>query len=66
MQSLFGERITVQFANKNDKKLIYEMLISPDVINLMFDEDHPAPSWEDFNEDEPDDYFSGLLNNVGN
>ncbi|MCM1991276.1 GNAT family N-acetyltransferase [Oceanirhabdus seepicola] len=53
------------FAQLEDKKLIYDMLVSPEVKNVMFDEVHPAPSWEEFAE-EPDSLFSGEPHDEGN
>ncbi|WBW95632.1 GNAT family N-acetyltransferase [Oceanirhabdus sp. W0125-5] len=61
----YGENISLEFAQLKDKKLIYDMLVSPEVKNLMFDENHPEPSWEEFDE-EPDSLFSGVLNEEGN
>lgn len=60
-----GEHISLEFAHLEDKKLIYNMLVSSEVKHLMFDEEHPAPTWQEFNE-EPDSLFSGSPNEVGN
>ena len=60
-----GERITLEHAKIVDKKLIYDMLISPDVYNLMFDDEHNSPTWEEFNEGESDSLFTGIPNDVG-
>lgn len=62
---LKSERITLEFAKLSDKRLTYEMLISPEVIDNMFDLQHPAPTWQEFNEDESDDYFTGLPSTEG-
>lgn len=66
MGRIRGERVTLQFANKEDKKRIYEMLVAPEVIHLMFDEENPAPSWKEFDEGESDDYYSGEPSMIGN
>nr|MBA5586693.1 GNAT family N-acetyltransferase [Anaerobacillus isosaccharinicus]QOY38701.1 GNAT family N-acetyltransferase [Anaerobacillus isosaccharinicus] len=66
MGSLHGDHVRLAFAQENEKKIIYDMLVSPEVINLMFDEKHSAPTWDEFNEEEPDDYFSGNPNKHGN
>jgi RimJ/RimL family protein N-acetyltransferase len=65
MNNIYGKLITLQFANLNDKKLIYNMLVSPEVIDLMFDDAHPAPTWQEFNT-EPDILFSGSPSEEGN
>lgn len=59
-----GKRITLEFANTSDKRLIYELLVSPEIINQMFDINHPAPTWEEFNE-ETDELYSGTPNQYG-
>lgn len=66
MVKLVGNRISLQFATKNDKSIIYNMLVSPEIISFMFNEDHPTPTWDEFNEDEPDVYFSGKPSLEGN
>lgn len=62
---LESERISLEFAKLSDKRLIYEMLVSPEVIDNMFDLKHPAPTWEEFDEDESDEYFTGLPSKEG-
>ncbi|MTI71867.1 MAG: GNAT family N-acetyltransferase [Firmicutes bacterium] len=54
-----GNRIKLVFATKKDKKLIYEMLTGEEVIDYMFNDQHPVPTWDEFNEDEPEIFFSG-------
>ncbi|MCT8136751.1 GNAT family N-acetyltransferase [Anaerobacillus sp. CMMVII] len=66
MEMLCGQRISLEFAKQNDKKLVFDMLVSQEVIEFMFNDEHPAPSWEEFNEGEPDTYFSGVPSEVGN
>lgn len=60
-----GERITLEFATNKDKKLIYDMLTCEEVIDFMFDEKYPAPTWEEFNESESESFFSGLPSKQG-
>lgn len=61
-----GDRVTLEFATLEDKKLIYDMLVSPEVIDLMFDENHLAPTWDEFKEDESDAFFLGSASSDGN
>ncbi len=58
MTIIRGERINLQFASQQDMKKIYDMMVSDEIIHFMFDEQHPAPSWEDFRNDE-EDFFPG-------
>lgn len=60
-----GDRVTLEFASLKDKKLIYDMLVSPEVIDFMFDEKHPAPTWEEFKEGELDTFFLGAASSEG-
>lgn len=53
-----GKRITLEFAKMEHKKCIYQMLVSQEVKDFMFDEKHPEPSWEEFDE-EPNTLFTG-------
>lgn len=59
MTEIKGEKISLVFANKTDKKLIYDLLVSPETNEFMFSEQYPAPTWIEFNEDEPDSFFRG-------
>ncbi|ERJ11339.1 GNAT family N-acetyltransferase [Haloplasma contractile] len=52
-------KVILQFAIKKDKRIVYDLLMSPEIIDLMFNEQHPAPSFEEFNNDEPDSLFTG-------
>jgi len=61
-----GDRITLEFAKKEDKRLVYDMLVSPEVKGFMFNVEHPEPTWEEFNQDEPESLFLGEPSEVGN
>lgn len=57
--SIDGESITLEFATLEDKRLIYDMLISPEVKDFMFSSEQPEPTWEEFDLGESDGLFSG-------
>jgi len=59
-----GQNVILKFAQLTDKRKSYEMLISPETQKFMFDEKHPAPTWEEFNE-EDDSYYSGKASKDG-
>jgi RimJ/RimL family protein N-acetyltransferase len=54
-----SEKVTLQFASLENKKLIYDMLVSPEIIDYLFNSDHPAPTWEEFDTTEDNKLFSG-------
>ena len=60
-----SHEINLEFARSHDRKVIYKMLISPDVYNFMFDEEHPVSTFEEFSE-EPDFLYSGRPDIKGN
>jgi len=62
---VIDEDINLEYARIHEKKLVYEMLVSPEVYDYMFDHIHPAPTLEDFCE-EPDDLYGGKPNEEGN
>ena len=64
MYEIMGDRITLPFALKTDMRRIYEMMISDEVGDFMFNEDHPAPSWEKFLVSEKD-YFPEMASSNG-
>lgn len=57
MKRINGERITLVFAKLSDKRLVYDMLVAEEVKDFMFNEQHPAPTWEEF-EKEEDEFYS--------
>lgn len=62
---LLGDKVALEFASINDKRLIYDMLVSPEVKDLMFDDDHPVPSWHEFDEDESNEFFTSSPSTTG-
>lgn len=48
MNEIIGESITLKFALKTDMRKIHEMMVSDEIGQFMFDEEHPAPSWQKF------------------
>ena len=63
---IHGKHIDLQFASLNDKKLIFEMLVSQDIKELMFNDQYLAPTWDEFDQSETDELFLGSLNENGN
>ncbi|MBI9011351.1 MAG: GNAT family N-acetyltransferase [Clostridiales bacterium] len=64
MSVIKGKRINLLFAKKEDRRTIYDMLVSPETVHLMFDETHPKPTYEEFEEEE-DFFYSGESNRLG-
>jgi RimJ/RimL family protein N-acetyltransferase len=58
-----GENILLKFAKESDRKVIYDMLVSPEIVSIMFDDVHPQPTFEEFDED--DHYYTGEANKNG-
>lgn len=58
------ERLKLYFASMDDRKIIYELMISPEIYRNMFSEDYPPPSWREFC-DEGDFYFTGASDKKG-
>lgn len=58
MDTINSNRLSFRFATINDKKDIFDMLVSEEISQFMFNEKFPAPTWEEFN-DEGDHFFSG-------
>ncbi len=58
MKILSSNNLKLKFANIEDRRTIYNMLISPEIIHFMFNESHPAPTWEEFCE-ENESCYSG-------
>ncbi len=61
MKSIKSRRIQLTFAELKDRKKIFDMLLSQDVYEYMFDKDHPAPTWEEFLS-EGASYYTGNTN----
>lgn len=59
-----SERLTFRFATINDKRKIYEMLVSKDILHFMFNDKFPPPTWEDI-DNEGDFYYTGEANKRG-
>lgn len=57
-------KLKLSFANIEDRKLIYDMLISEDIIYDMFDDDFPPPTYEEFSQ-EPVELFAGKKSKTG-
>lgn len=64
MYGIKGERVELRFALKTDMRKIYDMMVSDEIGHFMFDEDHPAPSWETFKEEEKD-FFPEMASRSG-
>jgi len=64
-KNIHGERIILEFATLEDKKQIYDMLVSPEVKDFMFSPEHPEPAWEEFSSGEPDNLFRGSPSEEG-
>lgn len=64
MNNIKSRRIQLTFAELKDRKKIFDMLLSQEVYEYMFDKDHPAPSWEEFLE-EGASYYTGRPNKDG-
>lgn len=60
-----GSNIALKYTLPEDRRLVYDMLVSPEVMDYMFDENHPPTSWDEFLE-EPELLFSGKPNEEGN
>ncbi len=54
MYEIIGDGIRLQFALKTDMRNIYEMMVSDEIGQFMFDEEYPAPTWVSFREREKD------------
>lgn len=65
MSKLSEGNMILSFATMEDKRRIYDMLVSEDIVHNMFNEAHPAPSWEEFDEDEDNSYFTGNPSETG-
>lgn len=65
MERIIGDRINLRFATKEEIRIVYDLMVADDIYDAMFDEEHPAPSWEAFREDEIE-YFKGCANKNGN
>lgn len=48
MKEIIGEKIRLEFALKKDMRKIYDMMVSDEVGQFMFNEDYPAPRWDQF------------------
>lgn len=64
MEFIQGKRLKLWFARQSDRALIYKMLTSPETAMFMFDEAHPAPTWDEFCE-EDDHYYAGEASEFG-
>ncbi len=64
MYRINGERIVLKFALKTDMRKIYNMMICDEIGQFMFDEDHPAPTWKQFEEEEKD-FFPEMASRSG-
>lgn len=64
MYKINGERIVLKFALKTDMRKIYDMMISDEIGQFMFDVDHPAPSWKEFEENERE-FFPEMASRTG-
>lgn len=64
MNKIYADRITLRFASINDRKKIYEMMIAPGIADKMFDEVHPALTYEEFCS-EGDFYYLGEASKEG-
>jgi RimJ/RimL family protein N-acetyltransferase len=62
---LIKGKLKLSFANIEDRKLIYDMLISEDIMNDMFNDDFPPPTYEEFSQ-EPVELFAGHRSKTGN
>jgi RimJ/RimL family protein N-acetyltransferase len=63
MNIIKGKNMNLIFAKKEDRRVVYDMLVSPETIHLMFDEAHPAPTYDEF--DEEAYFYSGESNKLG-
>lgn len=57
-------KLKLVFANIEDRKLIYHMLISEDIINDMFNSDFLPPTYGEFSQ-EPIELFTGKKSKAG-
>jgi len=64
MNDIKSERLNLKFAKSEDRREIFDMLISPETIEFMFDNDHPAPTWEEFSS-EDESYYAGEPRKTG-
>ena len=64
MVEIIGDKITLKFAEEKDSKTIYDMMVCDEVGQFMFNEDYPAPTWEQFIEEESS-YFPGKASRQG-
>jgi len=64
VECIHTDRLTLVFANLEDRKTIFEMLHSKETYAYMFDESHPAPTWSEFIE-EGHQYYTGQSNPNG-
>lgn len=64
MNIIKGNTINLRFATENDRKVIYNMLISQETSHFMFNEDNPAPTWSEFCE-EDESYYLGKSSENG-
>lgn len=56
------ERIVLETAGFEDKRMIYDMLVNEDLKHLMFSEQYPAPTWEEFSSEVEAFLYDGVLN----
>ncbi|MCT4631595.1 MAG: GNAT family N-acetyltransferase [Firmicutes bacterium] len=64
MNFIITERLKLKFASMNDRKKVYDLMISPEIYSKMFSEKFPPPTWKEFC-DEGDHYFTGEANKKG-
>lgn len=55
----FPENVQLRFAGPNDKRKIFDWAVHSNLSGEIFNTDHPAPSWEEFDEDYASYYFDG-------
>lgn len=48
MKEIIADNIRLKFAQKMDMRKIYDMMVSDEVGQFMFNEDRPAPRWDQF------------------
>lgn len=65
MKKIEGSDISLVFADKNYIRSVYDMLTSEKIKESMFNDQFPAPTWEEFREEEYS-YFKGVTSFEGN
>ncbi len=65
MGTIESKRLSLRFASIDDMGLVYQMLTAKEIAHFMFSEAFPAPTWNEFREDEAE-YFGGHPSRTGN